>query len=627
MTSPRFTSATYHANLQVAEFICDDGRHLLRSGGTLPWRINNCGDLMSPLDGQQQPAPKKTKNFIGFAKIPSKQTPVVNHFFIFPDYAAGREQLELSLKRRYGQKTVAQMVEKFAPSHENDASKYLKNLLREAAISDDATIGELDDGKFNALADSIEKLEGFHNESASRKETWVGVSHIIATDGARPLADEEIVLRVNGKDTVLKSNEVGQFQPIAHADQPIQVLHRTADNELKPVGSISGDKGQNLSLLTRVQRYSGMSGPETPSSDSTGRRHPFVYQVQPKDTLGGIAKRFETTAEKIKQDNGRRTDRLFAGETLGIYGPPPADSTPTQTPRKSPPKPAARASASAAPAPAPAAAPAASSATKQAPPAAHVAKIARSDAGAGKPLAIIDPDPARAPWMVYAIAEAKRFKGATESQIEKYINYATIVGTGQTTLVGDDHPWCAAFANWCLMKAGYPIDNPDFFDHRAELGRAHAFDFTKGPRQTLSEIEVNVKDKSGKEKKVIKIIYKNIEPKVRNPLFSKLEKPLYGAIAVVHSIRSNKGHHVGFVYSQSKDGNHVALLGGNQSQRIKFSQYEIKNKADELHFFVPAAYAKQASKDADESLLVADADNLNDSFGIAIPKTKKNEDR
>ncbi|RUR65437.1 peptidoglycan-binding protein, partial [Variovorax guangxiensis] len=92
----RLISATYHPNIEVAEFICEDGRHLLRSGGTLPWRINNPGDLTArKVDGV--PAPRKAKGYIGFATTRSGRT-----FLIFPDEDAGREELKANLKRLHG---------------------------------------------------------------------------------------------------------------------------------------------------------------------------------------------------------------------------------------------------------------------------------------------------------------------------------------------------------------------------------------------------------------------------------------------------------------------------------------------------------------------------------------------
>ena len=50
--------------------------------------------------------------------------------------------------------------------------------------------------------------------------------------------------------------------------------------------------------------------------------------------------------------------------------------------------------------------------------------------------------------------EAREYKGETEETIQKTHNYATRVHTGQATMVGNDHPWCAAFVNWCLREAG-----------------------------------------------------------------------------------------------------------------------------------------------------------------------------
>jgi hypothetical protein len=637
MTEPRFISATYHANLQVAEFICEDGRHLLRSGGKLPWRINNCGDLKAPMVGDQ-PAPKKTKNFIGYAKIPDKeQASLVHHFFIFPDYATGREQLELSLNRRYAEMTLPQMVKVYAPSSENDTGKYLKDLQRLSGLPDDLKIGAMDKAQFKSLVDAIERIEGYHNNASDRKEVWVAVSHINATDGARPLADEEIVLRAKGEDTVLKSNDVGQFRPVPHSAEPIEVLHRTADNELKPVGTIGGDTGRQLSLVTRVQRFSGMSGPETPPTDATSRRHRFAYQVEPNDTLGGIAKRFGTTVEQIKQDNRRTNDRVFAGEILGIYGPPPVDAIAAKQPKRSPPKPAAPAKA-AATASASASLPAATPAPKAAPPAAQVAKAARSDTGAGKPLAIINPEPGRAPWMPYAIAEAKKFKGVDEKMIVKSRNYAVEAHTGQDTIVeetNNSHAWCAAFVDWCLMKAGYPVENTGFEDAVAEKGRAHYFFRTKAKREILSQEEVVQKNpKTGKEEKVKKTIYAATKY-IPNPLYRQIEKPIYGCIAVVAD-RSDHGHHTGFVYARH-DNNRIVLLGGNQGDTIRFSPFSTEHKqhkktrrdkagkettitawTDKLLYFVPAAYANHAKEDLEkDDLPTINSTRLNKDFGIS----------
>lgn len=607
-TSPRFIRATYHPNLQVAEFIAEDGRHLLRSGGTLPWRLNNCGDLVSPVNGSGDPCPKHTRDYIGFAKPKDNN----KHFFIFPDEETGRKELKASLCRKYAQCTLPELVKKYAPSNENNTEKYIKDLSKETGIGLHEKVVDLSNSQLDRLVQGIGKLEGVENHADSRREVWVPVSTIVATNGNRPLADEEIVLRQAGKETVLKSNEVGQFPPIPHGKDPIDVLHRTADDQLKPVGQIAGDKGQHWSLIAQVERFLGTSGPDEPPSNITQRRQSFVYVVQPHDTLSKIAAKFKISTQQIKSDNGRTNDLIHPGERLGIYGPLPPSGAKSQA-KKSPPK-AVASQEQGAPKP---------------PPATHQAASARSDDGRGKPLAVISTDQGRAPWMAYAIAEAKRHKGAKEAEIEKTINYATEVHTGQKTMIGDpdpkkdQHPWCAAFVNWCLMKAGYPIENVSFYDHVAAKGRAHGFYEVRGE-----------KDAATKKASI-----------VRNPLFVQLLEPVYGAIAMVTSA-SGHGHHVGFVYAKS-DNARVVLLGGNQSDQINFIEASIKpepavykedstgkkirvKKAnpDHLMFFIPAAYARQAQEDVAKSVLpTSRAKALNKEFGIKVQKKDGDDTR
>lgn len=132
----KFISATYHTNIKVAEFVTNDGRRCLRSGGTLPWRINNCGDLSSPVNSKGEPNPKLTKNYIGFAKVPSKNNTDIYHFFIFPDYEAGRKELKRSLKRKYAAKNIPAVIEKYAPPRNNDTQGYIHKVLKETKLTD-----------------------------------------------------------------------------------------------------------------------------------------------------------------------------------------------------------------------------------------------------------------------------------------------------------------------------------------------------------------------------------------------------------------------------------------------------------------------------------------------------------
>lgn len=583
----RFIAATYHANIQVAEFICDDGRHLLRSGGTLPWRINNGGDLKSPVDERGNPAPRKTKNYIGFAGVPNKDRSKVSHFFMFPDYEAGREQLKLCLQRLHGAKTIPVMAKAYAPSSENDTQKYANELLRETGLGAQRKLDEFDETELSKLADAIEKLEGYHNETASRKEVWVPVSRITATDGARPLADEEIILRIDGKDTHVKTNEHGQVPPIVHpSGKKVEVLHKQASGETKSVGAIEGEKGEHFSLKVWFERMFAQAGPDEPPDDAQSRRVPLAYTVQDKDTLSKLAVRFKTTVEQIKQDNGLRKDVIFVGQRLGIHGPLRAAATPPAVKR---------------------AAPKADPATrgKAAPPADKAAKPARSKAGAGKPIALVRADQRLAPWMAVAFREATTFAGKDEEEITKTRNYHRLVTdsdraggravpkvgkdkkpledkNGQpvtktvfdgafNSIDGDDRPWCASFVNYCLKEAGYPP------------GRRHMSSYTFDSDKDL---------------------------------FVKTKGPMYGA---VRFSRRSGGGHVCFVYGAA--GGKLVILGGNQEDQICFQLRDMNEKGSQ--FYVPVAYADSAKDEGGSVLPDVDFDALKKEFGGAVLITEK----
>ncbi len=600
----RFIKATYHPNAKIAEFIADDGRHLLRSGGSLQWRICNAGDLSSPVTNGV-PTPRKTKGYIGFANPANSE----HHFFIFPDYETGRAELKASLQRKYSRKTLSETVAAYAPSNENKSGKYLRDLTVLSGVSEDTKIGDLNDAQLNSLMDSIERLEGYHQDAETRKEHWVTVSTVHATDGTRPIAGEEIVVRADGRDTTLKSNDVGRFPPIVHGTGTTEVHHKTIDGDLVKVGEMSADKGQHFSLITKIAAYFGVAGPVKAPENAIMHKHPLQYPVQPGDTLGKLAVRFKTDVATLKKDNHLAKDIIFPGQVLGIYGPPPASLAPA-TPKKAAPK-------SKKPTPAPeAATSAASPAVSKAKPAMLPATptiAARSKEGKGEPLALIEPAEGLAPWMKYALAEAKRFKGINEAYIEKTINYHKEIKDHLVTMVGDDNAWCSAFANWCLMQAGYPIENPKetgFFDRAGDMGRAEGFRHSRVKGGTS----------------------------VANPLYIRVEEPAYGVIAIETS-STGHGHHVGFVYGIAANG-WICLLGGNQSSTIKFSNFnpkevarkiitikngknvEIIKKSSHLEYFVPVAYVSTYDRQ-DKTLQKIIGEDLNEFIGIPKAKQKK----
>ena len=594
MTSPKFVKAIYHAKAQVAEFIADDGKHYVRSGGTLPWRINNCGDLMSPMvDGT--PTPKKTKNYIGFAN-PGNSS---RHFFIFPDYETGRTELKASLQRKHGTKTLRQTIEVFAPKSDgNDTDEYLAKLCKLSGVSDDTRINELNEKQLDSLVDGIATLEGYNNKKDTRQELVVNVSHIHATDGARPLANEELVLTMDGKQTTVKSNAIGQFPAIVHGGTAIQVQHKTIDGQLKKVGELPAGQGQNLGLWTKVSEFFGKTAPDKPTETPTSKRQPFSYTIQPADSLSKIAAKFKTDVDALKRDNQLRSNNIFPGHVLGIYGPPPSQSG------TAPPKKAALVAALTTSKTGASAAGSVGAKPKPNPAPAQKTTPARSNEGQGAPLALITPEEGVAPWMKIAVREALAYAGQDESVITRTHNYHRLITDrdraggevlvlkgkdgkplknkdgsvrtktkfdGLPSLDGPNYPWCAAFVNYCLKEAGYA----------AARRIASSYSYSE--------------DKD---------------------LFVSIKKPIYGALRFSHR---DGGGHVCFVYGQV--GGKLIVLGGNQTDQLCFQLRNMSEKGSV--FYVPIPYFEFAKKAQQEDIPTIDIEALRKSYKSAVMITDK----
>ncbi len=204
----------------------------------------------------------------------------------------------------------------------------------------------------------------------------------------------------------------------------------------------------------------------------------------------------------------------------------------------------------------------------------------------------------RAPWMEIAIAEAQKAKGVKESETplkEMVKKYHTYVG----------HPkyshtiaWCASFINWALNKSGY-----------------------NNIKSTASQ---GILWKEGNEK------------------FKKIDKPIYGAIAVFTNYRTSNGKatsfgHVTFLYGKTKDGK-LICLGGNQGNRLKFSTYKdrgitstfylssVNEKVNQKFngFYIPKDYTIKESDYLTEKDITT-LTEANKKIGLTKFKSSKNE--
>lgn len=414
----KFTSAIYHPDILTVEYISENGDHLLRSGGTIAWRFNNPGNL--------RPGSKYTLHI-------GQGTTKSGAFLIFPTVEAGRTEKKGLLLRKYKNGSVAQMMERYAPRTENNTDKYVDYITTRSGVGKEAIVGQLSEGELDALMQAMERYEGFHAKADTRKETWVRTTKITLSDGARPIAGQEVTIKQGATATQHKTNTYGQLPAIPHLEpgEQVELWIKNAAHKLEKIDSfILGQASQAFTYFTEFFSAQANTRSHLPASAREKKKPaPFSYVVQPGDTVGKIAKKFKTSVQKIGADNKlKQPDKIFPGQRLSINGSSPSVSPqPTANPRES-----------------------------QGKGVRMPIKPERSKEGQGHPLAIIPSDQKRAPWMEIALAEAKKWAGKTEDKIDDTINYHEETGAKfLKSMSGSSNAWCASFVNWSLNKTGY----------------------------------------------------------------------------------------------------------------------------------------------------------------------------
>lgn len=142
----------------------------------------------------------------------------------------------------------------------------------------------------------------------------------------------------------------------------------------------------------------------------------------------------------------------------------------------------------------------------------------------------------RFPWMLYANEEYNQAERAGVTDNLRIVQYLGTVGLGDHH---DETPWCAAFVNWCLRQAG--IRGSCRANARSFLGGWNAM---------------------------------------------SLQQPSYGCVVVLSRPPHPAHGHVAFF--TGRIGGKVVLLGGNQSNRVKLSDYPVSRV---LAYALPSGYA------------------------------------
>lgn len=570
--------ASYNSQLRVVDFVDVNGSHLIRSGGTLPWRLNNPGNLRPPVVNGV-PRPRRIQGYIGIASSP-KPNGELGYFFIFPDYNSGRNAIKGNLKRLYNNKSIRSAIQSYAPSNENNTNQYIDDLQQESGLGPSLIVGELTAAQFEKLVDGIIKIEGYNgNGDLPRREERRSVTNLVVSNGAQPLEGQELVLRQDGVDAKVKTDQTGKIPPIVHNPKKgvIEVLKAKLDGTLEVITKINPlMPGSNLLLIWDLIKFTAPTNKHAGvKSGGKVKKEAVKYVVQPGDSLSKIANKFKISVSDLKKENSiKNINKIFPGEVLIIGGGKEAEnqtkpSSPqaNEEPKVSKPSPTKQKKEHKENKPKPSTPVPAKTNPLETKSGGTSLPTTVSREGVGSPLASIPNTQIKAPWMEIAVNEAKRWKGQHEKIITKTINYHKEVGVSISTLVGDNQAWCASFVNYCLAKTGYHISSP-------YPQRARSF------------------------------IYDHVN-------FIEVTKPIFGCIA-------SSGHHAAFVYGKTAKGM-IVCLGGNQSQTIRLSPF------NGMKFFVPVAYKGQYEKDAVEELLVFNFKDVNKEFGINETNDKKKE--
>lgn len=123
----------------------NDGSQTMRCGGTRAWRNNNPGCLRYSQFSRENGA-------IGQA----------GGFAVFPDEETGMSALKALLKSdEYINLTIAQVITKYAPPHENPTEKYKNKIKKMTGLPINTRLREMNADQMQALVCAIRIIEGW----------------------------------------------------------------------------------------------------------------------------------------------------------------------------------------------------------------------------------------------------------------------------------------------------------------------------------------------------------------------------------------------------------------------------------------------------------------------------------
>ncbi|CAD1787006.1 peptidoglycan-binding protein [Xanthomonas euroxanthea] len=151
----------------------DDGSVVMRSGGTVSWRNNNPGNLKFEFSGSADKTvhnPRTREQALDAAQDRYKGIVGLDQWgnAVFENYEAGRAAKIQLLERRFGEKTVEQMLPSYSTAdysgqthHKEQAAAIFAEGDRQGVDLREKTVGQMSEREREVLADGIRRFEGW----------------------------------------------------------------------------------------------------------------------------------------------------------------------------------------------------------------------------------------------------------------------------------------------------------------------------------------------------------------------------------------------------------------------------------------------------------------------------------
>lgn len=271
----KWVKASYNEETKTVVYSNEQGTYMLRSGGSLAWRLNNPGNLRPLLNKQGMPAPVAVKSHVGFAKTHNSQGEE-GYFLIFPDIAIGREEIRRNFNRLHHKKTLEEAMHSYASKHENDTDSYIEFLEKKHGLNSKKIISDFNADDFEKLLNGITEYEGFYSlKGGPQKEIIKNGTNITLSDGVMPIPNKEVKIVGDKKEFTVKSSKFGKLPPIIDhgLGHEFDVLIKDVKGEFKKIAKIDF-KGKARNILINIKKHIhiGSTGTHLPKEGDGKKR-------------------------------------------------------------------------------------------------------------------------------------------------------------------------------------------------------------------------------------------------------------------------------------------------------------------------------------------------------------------